>query len=147
MASDRIFGLVILMVALAYIASAYQIETSFLSDPVGPKTFPITIGLVAAICALVLIYRPDAEPGWPVRRTFGALAIAIVVLVGYAFSLRPLGFVIPTAITAAILSYQISPRAKSAALAGIGLSIGLFIIFKYALGLGLVPFPKSLAGL
>ena len=146
MASDRVFGLVILMVALAYIASAYQIETSFLSDPVGSKTFPIAIGVIAAICALVLIYRPDSEPDWPARRTFGGLAIAIVVLVGYAFSLRPLGFVIPTAITAAILSYQISPRAKFAALAGIGLSIGLFIIFKYALGLGLVPFPKGFAG-
>ena len=147
MASDRIFGLVILMAALAYIASAYQVETSFLSDPVGPKTFPIAIGIVAAICALSLIYRPDSEPDWPARRTFGELAFAIVVLVCYAFSLRPFGFIIPTAITAAILSYQISPRAKPAALAGIGLSIGLFIIFKYALGLGLIPFPKGLAGM
>ncbi len=147
MASDRIFGLVVLMAALAYIASAVQIETSFLSDPVGPKTFPIGIGAVAAISALYLLYRPDAEPDWPAGRTFGGLAFAIVVLVCYAYALKPLGFLIPTAIAAAILSYQISPRAKPAALAGIGLSIGLFVVFKYALGLGLVPFPKGLAGM
>lgn len=57
MASDRIFGLVALMVALAYVASATQIQTSFLSDPIGPKAFPILVGAVAAICSLVLIVR------------------------------------------------------------------------------------------
>jgi putative tricarboxylic transport membrane protein len=49
MSSDRIFGLVTLFVALAFIASATQIQASFLADPVGPKTFPIIIGIVAAI--------------------------------------------------------------------------------------------------
>jgi putative tricarboxylic transport membrane protein len=146
MASDRIFGLVVLMLALAYIASATQIQTSFLSDPVGPKAFPILIGAVAAISALVLMLRPDPEPGWPGLRTFGALLIAVAVLVGYAYALKPLGFIAPTAVTAAILSYQISPRAGPAAIAGTGLSLGLFILFKYALGLSLVPFPRGLFG-
>lgn len=146
MASDRIFGLVVLFVALAYIASATQIQTSFLADPVGPKAFPILVGAVAALSALVLILRPDPDPDWPTMRTFGALLIAVVVLVGYAYALKPLGFVIPTALAAGILSYQISPRTMPAVLAGAGLSVGLFILFKYALGLGLVPFPHSWTG-
>lgn len=146
MASDRIFGLVALMVALAYVASATQIQTSFLSDPIGPKAFPILVGAVAAICSLVLIVRPDPDPDWPDTRTWGSLLIAVIVLVGYAFALKPMGFLIPTAITAAILSYQISPRAMPAALSGLGLSVGLFVLFKFALGLSLVPFPKGLLG-
>lgn len=146
MASDRIFGLVALMVALAYVASATQIQTSFLSDPIGPKAFPILVGAVAAICSLVLIVRPDPDPEWPDTRTWGSLLIAVIVLVGYAFALKPMGFLIPTAITAAILSYQISPRAMPAALSGLGLSVGLFVLFKFALGLSLVPFPKGLIG-
>lgn len=144
MASDRIFGLVALFVALAYIASATQIQTSFLADPVGPKAFPMLVGAVAAICSLVMIVRPDPDPDWPAGRTWGALFIAVVVLVAYAYALKPLGFLLPTAIAAGILSYQISPRALPAALSGIGLSIGLFVLFKYALDLGLVPFPKGL---
>jgi putative tricarboxylic transport membrane protein len=141
--SDRIFGVVVLVVALAYIASATQIESSFLSDPVGPKTFPIGIGLVAALSAVVMIVRPDEDPQWPALRNFGALVVAAIVLVAYALLLKPLGFLLPTAIAATILSYQLSPRAVPAMLAGIGLSIGLFLIFKYALGLGLVAFPKG----
>ena len=144
MASDRIFGLVMAVLALAYIASAFQIQTSFLSDPVGPKTFPIMIGAIGALSAMFLVFRPDDEPQWPAARKFAALAIAVIVLVLYAYSLRPLGFLLPTAIAAAILSYQISPRPKYAAVVGIGLSTGLFIIFKFALGLGLMPIPRGL---
>lgn len=146
MVSDRIFGLIVVLVALAYVASATQIQTSFLTDPLGPKAFPILVGSVAAICGVVIILRPDADPNWPGLRTLISLTIAVIVLVAYAYSLRPLGFLIPTAITAAILSYQINPRPVAAILAGLGLSIGLFIIFKYALGLGLVAFSETLIG-
>lgn len=146
MASDRIFGLVVAVVALAYIAGATQIQTSFLSDPVGPKTFPIMIGTVAGIAAIFMVLKPDPEPDWPVLRTFGALFFAVVVLVLYAYALKPLGFLIPTAIAAGVLSYQIKPQVLKAALSGLGLSIGLYILFKFALDLGLVGFPKSWTG-
>ena len=146
MASDRIFGLVATLVALAYIASATQIETSFLADPVGPQAFPMIIGAVAAICGTYMVFRPDPDPDWPKARAFGALGIAVLVLIAYAYALKPMGFLVPTTVAAAILSYQISPRPYPVAAAGVGLSIGLFLLFKYALGLGLVPFPKGLLG-
>ena len=146
MKSDRIFGLVILITALAYIASALQIQTSFLSDPVGSKTFPILIGVTAAICALIIMFRPDADPEWPPSRTFVALAIAVAVLVAYAYALKPLGFLIPTFAASAVLSYQISPRPVPALIAGAALSGGLFVIFKYILGLGLIAFGGSVTG-
>lgn len=145
-ASDRILGLVTVITALAYIASASQTQVSFLSDPVGSKTFPYMIGGVALLCGLVFLFRPDPDPEWPKARTFGNLAVALAVLVVYAYVLRPMGFLIPTAITAAVLSYQISPRIKPAVLSGLGLSFGLFILFKYALGLGLMALPRAMMG-
>ena len=144
MASDRVFGLVVLMAAAAHIAAATQIQSSFLSDPVGSKAFPIIIGVVAAICGFVLMVKPDPEPDWPASRTLIAILVAVVVLIAYAYALKPMGFLIPTAFTAAILSYQISPRPVPAAIAGVSLSVGLFSLFKFALGLGLVAFPKGL---
>ncbi|MBW6505454.1 MAG: tripartite tricarboxylate transporter TctB family protein [Rhodobacteraceae bacterium] len=146
MASDRIFGLVVLGVALAYIASALQIQPSFLSDPVGPKVFPLVIGAVAALAALVVLIKPDESPEWPHGATWLHLGIALAVLVGYAYALKPLGFLLPTAVAASVVSYQISPRLQTAALTGIGLSIGLFAIFKYALGLGLIALPRAMMG-
>lgn len=146
MASDRIFGLVVTFVALAYIASATQIQVSFLSDPVGSKTFPILIGAAAAICGVFLMVRPDPEPDWPAARTVLALVFTVVVLVAYAYTLKPLGFLFPTAVAAGALSYRISSRPVPAVLSGAGLSVGLFIVFKYALGLGLIAFPKGWTG-
>ncbi|MEM6386000.1 MAG: tripartite tricarboxylate transporter TctB family protein [Pseudomonadota bacterium] len=143
MKSDRLFGVVIILCALAYAAGALQIQTSFMSDPVGSKTFPLILASVAAICGLAMIARPDADPDWPGAKTLANLAVSVAVMVGYAYSIKPLGFMIPTAFCAAILSYQISPRPLPAAITGIGLSIGLFLIFKYALGLGLQPIPKG----
>ena len=143
MTGDRIFGAVVVLGALVFIASASQIALPFFSDPLGPRVFPILIGVSAFLCGVVMVWRPDAEADWPAWRTVGALAVAALVLAAYAYALKPLGFLIPTAIAAGVLSYQISPRPRYAVLAGLGLSIGLLVVFKYVLGLGLVPVPRA----
>jgi putative tricarboxylic transport membrane protein len=146
MASDRIFGLVVIVVALAYIASALQIQSSFMTDPVGPRAFPILVASIAILAAIVIAARPDAEPEWPSPIILGRLFIALVGLVAYAYALKPGGFLVPTAAIAALLSYLIVPRAWSAVVTGIGLSVGLYLIFKYALGLSLFGLPRWLVG-
>ncbi|MEM8916258.1 MAG: tripartite tricarboxylate transporter TctB family protein [Pseudomonadota bacterium] len=141
--SDRILGVVLAVVALAFIASATQIQLGFLSDPLGPKAFPILVGSVAFICAVTMIIQPDEEPKWPGLFILFKLAFAVAILFGYAYSLKPLGFLIPTALAAGLLSYQIASRPIASVVTGIGLSLGLFAIFKFALGLGLSPFPAA----
>ncbi len=138
MASDRIFGLVMLFAAAGYIFAAQQAQSGFMSDPIGPRAFPTLIGVVAAICSLFMILRPDPDPDWPAFRTLLSIAFAVVVLIAYAYSLKPLGFIIPTMFAAGLLSYQLSERPLAAVLAGIGLALGLFILFKFVLDLGLV---------
>lgn len=144
--SDRILGLVTVVAALAYIASAAQLETSFLADPVGPKTFPFLIGGIILLCGLVFIFRPDPDPKWPEAKSWLSLAVAVMVLVLYAYALKPMGFLLPTAVAGAILRYQIGPRVVPAILAGLGLSVGLFFVFKFLLGLSLFAFPRGLTG-
>lgn len=141
--SDRIFGLAVILVALVYIASAMQIQVSFLTDPVGSKAFPIGVASVAIICAVVMIMRPDEEPQWPELWTVFSILVSVALLIGYSYALKPLGFIIPTAIVSGALSYQISPKPKFAVLAGLGLSLGLFVLFKFILDLGLIGFPKG----
>jgi putative tricarboxylic transport membrane protein len=144
MQTDRIFGLVVVIGALAFFAGALQIQTSFLSDPVGPRVFPMMISAAALLCGLTLIAKPDAEPGWPERAAWTNMGIALAVLVAYAYAIGPMGFLASTALAAAAISYLISPKVRYAALTGVGLSLGLYIIFKYGLGLGLFAFPRAL---
>lgn len=142
--SDRIFGLIVAVAAVAFFAAATQLKEPFFSDPLGPASFAYLISGVALVCAFVLMFRPDTEPDWPDAWTFGRIGLAAIVLVAYALTLKPYGFLIPTALAAGLLSYQISPRVLPATLTGLGLSGGLFVIFKYLLGLGLFALPKGL---
>jgi putative tricarboxylic transport membrane protein len=144
--SDRVFGAVVILGALIYVMSASQIATPFFSDPLGSRTFPIIIGCVAALCGAVMVLAPDDEPDWPEGRSLAALAVATAFLVGYAYALKPLGFLLPTAVVAAVISYQISPRPKVAVLSGVLISIGLYLLFRYVLGLSLFGLPRWLMG-
>ena len=140
MTSDRVFGLCIFVVALFYLWSATTIQAGFLSDPVGSRTFPYLIGGVAAVCAVYIFVRPDDDPVWPNLLTFGKILAAVAVMFVFARLLKPFGFVIPAAAASALLSYLITPSIKVAAVTGVGLSLGLYLVFRTGLGLSLSAF-------
>ncbi len=144
--SDRLFGLVVLIASVAYFMAAANIPTGFLVDPLGPKVFPRLVSAIAALCALLILIKPDAEPDWPDLGTWFRLLLALLVLIAYAYTLKPLGFLIPTAVAAGVLSFQIHARPLPALLTGIGLSVGLFILFRFVLGLSLFAVPRSWMG-
>lgn len=133
--ADRIFGAFMIVVALGYLLSASTIEIPLFPDPLGPKAFPMLVAAGVILCAIVMILRPDDPPDWPAVTALVSIGIAAAVMVGYAYALKPLGFLIPTALAAGILSYQLSPRVLPATLTGVGLSIGLYVLFKFALKL------------
>lgn len=143
MRGDRIFGLVMLVAAVGYALTARNIETSFISDPVGPRIFPYLIAAVIAVSSLVMILRPDPDADWPAGPMLAQLGLALAVLVAYAFLIGPLGFILPTIVASGIISYLIQPDPRRAALAGIGLGIGLFVLFRVILGLGLTGLPAG----
>jgi putative tricarboxylic transport membrane protein len=143
MAADRIFGAVMIVLALGYVLSAMNIQTSFISDPVGPRVFPYMVAAVVIVCSLVMVLKPDPDADWPAPLMLLKIGAALAVLIGYALTIRAMGFIIPTVIASAVLSYMISPRAVPAALAGLGLGVGLYVLFKVVLGLGLVALPRG----
>ncbi|MFT7057956.1 MAG: putative tricarboxylic transport membrane protein [Pseudorhodobacter sp.] len=146
MRGDRIFGLVMIVVALGYILSATTIRSSFFSDPVGPRIFPYLVGCVTMLCALMMVLRPDPDVEWPMGKALLNLCVALGVLIAYALMIKPLGFILPTILVSGVLSYQINPKPQLAALTGVGLGIGLFVMFKFVLGLGLKGLPPALMG-
>jgi putative tricarboxylic transport membrane protein len=140
---------VVVLVALAYIASALQIQTSSSIRPVGPrKPSRSWWARLAALCGAVMIFatRRRARMARGARAVSLAIAISVTVLVGYAYALKPLGFLIPTAVAAGVISYQITPRPRAAVFTGILISIGLYLLFRYVLGLSLFGLPRWLTG-
>lgn len=139
--SDRIFGGIGLLIAAIFIVQATLIQESFISDAVGPKTFPIIIAVVLGLSSVYFIVRPDKEPLWPKLATLTELFMAAVVMVVYAELLPVLGFAICTAVATAYLSWRLGSPVIQALIAGGATSAGLYIIFRLILGLSLARGP------
>jgi putative tricarboxylic transport membrane protein len=139
--SDRILGAVCLLLGVALIWGATRIQTGFIVDPLGPQTFPIIIGCVLVIGSLWLLFKPDAPPQWPAPGRFLEVLGAAVVMLGYALALERLGFVITTAVAAALLGWRLGSPPLAAVLAGTGISLGIYAIFHLILGLSLATGP------
>ena len=139
--SDRIFGIFGALLALGYALSALSIEESFLSDAVGPKAFPLIIAAVLGLASAAIALRPDAEPHWPGLKRLAELAAATVVLIAYAEILPLLGFVPATTLAAAYLAWRLGSGPLECLLTGLGIAIGIYVIFHLALGLSLARGP------
>ncbi len=141
MVSDRVLGGACVALAAFFIWAATRIELSFISDPVGPRTFPIIIAVLVGLCGLAIVLRPDPDPDWPKIGRFIEIGAAVIVLVSYAQLLPVLGFIISTAFAAAFLSWRLGAGPVRAAIAGAAISVGIYVIFHLILGLSLARGP------
>ena len=139
--SDRIFGGVGLLFALLFIWAAFHIELSFISDPVGPRTFPIIVAVVMGLASLVIIIKPDVAPEWPRAARLLEIAVAAGVMAAYAMALPVVGFLIATAIASAFLTWRLGTAPLWAVVSGVLTSIGIYTVFHLILGLSLARGP------
>jgi putative tricarboxylic transport membrane protein len=139
--SDRIFGVVGLVLALGYVWAALIIEESFLSDAVGPKAFPIIIATVLGLSSLAIIAKPDKSPDWPPLGRFLEVGFAILVMILYAMLLPEFGFVIATALAATYLTWRLGTPPVSSVITGCITSAGIYTVFHLVLGLSLAKGP------
>lgn len=139
--NDRVLGGIGLVLAAFFVWRATLIELSFISDPVGPRTFPIIICVGLALASLVMLLKPDAAPKWPAASRLFEIAMATAVMVAYALLLSDVGFVITTAVAAAYLSWRLGTAPLWALVSGVATSLGIWVVFRLILGLSLASGP------
>ena len=139
--TDRLFGLAALLLAGLMTWGASVIEESFIQDPLGPKAFPWVIAVVLAITGLFMVIKPDDDPEWPTRQTFLRTIWSAVAMVLYAELLPIVGFVVTTAAVAAFLAWQLGANLLQAAVGGVVISGGIYVVFHLVLGLSLARGP------
>jgi len=142
--SDRILGAVGLLLAIGWIAGARAIETGLMVDPIGPRAFPVIVAAVLAVASLVPLLRPDPEPDWPPPRRLVEIGLAVAVMVLCTLALEPLGFPLATALAVFVLSWRLGGTPVAAAATGIGVALGLYLLFRHLLGLSLPAGPLGI---
>lgn len=133
---DRIAGAILLALAIWYWWEAGRYSVSF-GDPAGPSFFPRLLAYPMGLFALVLIVKPDPDPvwfRWP--HVMGQIA-TLAILVVYPLVIEPIGFPIATALAAALLARILGATWLQAVLSGLGMGLGLFLLFDGIFGLPL----------
>jgi len=137
---DRIAGAVLLALAVFAWWYSYTFTTGFM-QPVGPGEFPRLVSVPLGAFSLYLILRPGLNQRWPHRAALLRQAGALLLLGVYAAFLEPWGF-LPASLIALILLIRLfGADWKPSLVCGVILTLGLYLLFEFALGMPLPDMP------
>ena len=135
--TDRITGVLLLALAIAFGLHARSFKTNFLTDPLGPQAWPIMLAVLLGLFSLYLIFRPEAEAVWPKPVVLFRQAVLVGGLIVYALLLEPLGFILATVLVMAFMASLLGARWWQAGVTGVVSSVALYVLFNTLLGLPL----------
>ncbi|MGY2292163.1 tripartite tricarboxylate transporter TctB family protein [Pseudomonas sp. SDO528_S397] len=146
MLAQRIFALVMLLVCAGLALMAWPYQASFSYEPVGPRAYPLLmLGLMSAGLIYMLV-RPqptkhtDEEPPLD-RETLVKIGICVVLLLVFAGTFEPLGFILSSMLVGIPMARLYGGRWLPGAVIITLMSIGLYLLFDKAMD---VPLPLGL---
>lgn len=137
---DRIAGAVLALLAVAAWWHAQTFVSGF-RQPVGPDLFPRLVCVPLGVLALYLLCRPGINQRWPGGAALLRQAGLLVILGGYAAFLEPWGFLPATLVCSVLLIRLFDAAWRQALVSGASLTVILYLLFEYALGIPLPDIP------
>jgi putative tricarboxylic transport membrane protein len=137
MTSDRISAALLVLMALLIALESRTFTVGFVTDPLGPKAFPLVAAFLLLVGGVSLLFRPGVESKWPRGHQLLRVATAVLCLFAYALLLGVLGFFTTTMLLIAVFSLQLGGRPIPALLSAAGISAALYALFFYVLDISL----------
>lgn len=131
--SDRIFAALWLALCLGGMVVAWQIQSEYSYEPVGPRPFPMAILGLMAICAVLMLFRKPDTIQWPASGTLKRLAALAVMMMLYGWLFETLGFAICTTLLTFGIGLLFGARWWAAVLSGGVMGWSLFYAFDHLL--------------
>jgi putative tricarboxylic transport membrane protein len=101
----RIFAGALLLLAAVVLVETFRIREGTGFQVLGPRAFPLAIGIALLVLGLLLLLRTTLRPDLELARQAGeeeaathwpTVGLALAALVGYALALEPLGYIVAT---------------------------------------------------
>lgn len=127
--SDRILGAVCVVAAagMAWAAQSYAPAISY--EPVGPRAFPRLLAGLMAIGGLWLVFKPTMVGKHFPRGSLKLIGLSSVTVFIYALLFQVLGFTLATSLMAVPVGMAFGGNWKQSLAGGVGLGLGLFLLF------------------
>lgn len=133
---DRVFGVFLLLLGLYVIYGGLAIEVPFSYDPLGPKAFPVVLGVLLSGLSLFIIAKPE-KSHFPEGKTRLNTIFIVILLVMYSLSFNYLGFLLSTALLVFFISKIFQGTTKQALASAIGVSLSVYVLFGILLEVAL----------
>ncbi|WP_421853672.1 tripartite tricarboxylate transporter TctB family protein [Marinomonas sp.] len=143
--NDRVFGMLMLILAVGYGWEATQFPIPFGGqESVGPETFPIMLAIILGISSIYMIVRPDQDEKWAPVAMLIELSVVVLSMLAFAWAIEPIGFMPAAALVVTFLSWRMGASIAKSLITGVTSSVVIFFLFnnvlELALPLGLLEF-------
>lgn len=147
MTKDTLTGIIAVLVGAVYTVTALSLPEMRMGDKLGPKIFPLVVGIGSVVAGLALILG-DRKPGKQSKKTdFGfvehkdiwfKILLTTVVGIVYGLVMDKLGFLIPTTLFMLFITTLINKgRLVQNAILSLAFSVITYGVFAVALQLSL----------
>lgn len=135
--SERILGGVLLFISIVGIWIARGFEAPFSYEPVGPRAFPMLILALLGISAIALMLEKKRDTVWAPPAVMVRIGALFAIVLVYAWLFDKLGFILSTVLMVIPVARFFSGSWVQAVAGGLGLGVGLFILFDKLLDVAL----------
>lgn len=135
--SDRVAGALLIVMALLIGLESRTFIVGFVTDPLGPKAFPLVSALLLLVGGVVLQIRPGTESGLAPAKQMLRVAVATICLFAYALLLGFIGFFTTTLLVTAVFALLLGGRPVPSFISAAGVSALLYALFSFLLDIAL----------
>ena len=146
MLAQRVFASALLLVCAGLAAMAWPYQAAFSYEPVGPRAFPLLMLALMGLGLAYMIIRPspvvhsEDDPKLD-RETLTKIGLCIVLLLIFAGTFEPLGFILSSILVGIPLARLYGGRWLPSSVIISLVSVGLYLLFDKAMD---VPLPLGL---
>ncbi|VVM64459.1 hypothetical protein PS645_01443 [Pseudomonas fluorescens] len=140
---QRIFASVLLLVCAGLALMAWPYQAAFSYEPVGPRAFPLLMLGLMGLGLLYMVFRPtpivhsDDDPQLD-RDTLVKIGICVVLLLIFAGTFEPLGFIVASILIGVPMARLYGGRWLPSAVIISLMAVGLYLLFDKVMD---VPLP------
>lgn len=142
---DRVAGIAFLLIGILFFIESQKISDSAYGSSVGPKIFPMGLGLILTLLSIRLLYETfkyKTEDSTKDKLQYKKFFIIFGSALLYAFFLEKIGYVVSTFLFL-LIAFQTLERGKViySIIISTVFSVGVYYMFSELLGGSLPGFP------
>lgn len=142
---DTVAGIAFLLIGILFFVESQKISDSAYGSSVGPKIFPMGLGIILTALSIRLLYETfkiKTEDTVKEKLQYKKFIIIFVSAIAYAFLLERIGYVVSTFLFL-LIAFQTVERGKiiNSIIISTIFSVGVYYMFSKLLGGSLPGFP------